>query len=228
MLVRQAYSSTALDTEFELLEAPSKTEDPQPLSPTSAPPSPDYTPTTTHINNELDSIEVFETKKRYWGTCEPIADIETESDELEDEGIDSKREEATSEDNQQLAVLAEDTIEDGPLSLGYKTNRRYALERVRDTTLPSPVEKPASPEWFLESPPISSVVPLLVGTPALAATLEEGDLLEIGAQLELYGSILYTHTERLDALPPRLFEGNGWDFTKFFSRSAVVSKEILS
>nr|GEX77687.1 hypothetical protein [Tanacetum cinerariifolium] len=57
-------------------------------------------------------------------------------------------------------------------------------------TLPSLVETPTSPEWFQESPLVSSIFPSLVATPAPAAVLDEGVLLELGEQLELHRSIL--------------------------------------
>ncbi|GJZ61636.1 hypothetical protein Tco_0617773 [Tanacetum coccineum] len=56
------YSPTAPDTESELLKAPSKTEEPQSLSPTSAPPSPDYTPATLHTDDESEPFETSETR----------------------------------------------------------------------------------------------------------------------------------------------------------------------
>nr|GEU65505.1 hypothetical protein [Tanacetum cinerariifolium] len=62
MLVRQAYSPTALDTESEPLEASLKIADPQPLSLTSAPPSPDYTPVTPYTNDESKPFKTFETR----------------------------------------------------------------------------------------------------------------------------------------------------------------------
>ncbi|GJU82739.1 hypothetical protein Tco_1285104 [Tanacetum coccineum] len=46
-------------------------------------------------------------------------------------------------------------------------------------------------------------------SPAATITVEEDEFLEVGAQLELHGSILHDHTQRLDALPPTLFEGHG-------------------
>ncbi|GKG46578.1 hypothetical protein Tco_0501424, partial [Tanacetum coccineum] len=52
-------------------------------------------------------------RKRYRGTSELIDDTNTECDESEDEGTDSKSEEAASEDQQQ-AVSTEDTTEDEP------------------------------------------------------------------------------------------------------------------
>ncbi|GKE52607.1 hypothetical protein Tco_1487763, partial [Tanacetum coccineum] len=78
------------------------------------------------------------------------------------------------------------------------------------------------------SPPVSPAIPSPVATPSSATTLNEDDLLEIGAQLKLDGSILHIHIEHLDALPPTLFEGYGQDFTELFSRSKVVREEIYS
>nr|GEW97859.1 hypothetical protein [Tanacetum cinerariifolium] len=61
MLVRHAYSPIALDTESEPLESPLETEEPQPLSPRSAHPSPDYTPATPHMDGESEPFETLET-----------------------------------------------------------------------------------------------------------------------------------------------------------------------
>nr|GEV61120.1 hypothetical protein [Tanacetum cinerariifolium] len=337
------------------------TEEPQPLSTTSAPPSPDYTPATPHTDDESESLETSETRtsptltpprafyyrstaqmilctqptlsfgyptnltkdmallpssfrkryissyetpssssssassstlpsqNRYRGTSELIVDIETESDESEDEGTDSKSEEAASENQQHQAVPAKDPAKDELVGLGYRAARRCAFERAGDTvpstyevvqsskstpdqqiagetptethtrlhvcstwkdpeegtiyidiecdiplvrspaqSSPSLVGTPASLEWFPKSLPVSPVILSPVATPAPAATLDKGDLLEIGAQLELHGSILHTHTKRLDVLPPTLFEGYGQHFTKLFSRSKSVHKEIHS
>ncbi|GKD71091.1 hypothetical protein Tco_1325181 [Tanacetum coccineum] len=204
----------------------------------------------------LASSPTLPSRKRYRGTFELIADTETESDESKDKGTNSKSEEAALKDQPHQAVPTEDTAKDEPLGLGYIAAIRRALERVGDTvpntfkdpeddivymdnefdiplvhslvqTSPSPVGTPASPEWFLESRPVSSIVPSLVATPTPVEALDASDLLVIGAQLELHGSILYTHTERLDALPPTLFEGYGRDFIELFSRSATVCEKIL-
>ncbi|GJZ63028.1 hypothetical protein Tco_0619449, partial [Tanacetum coccineum] len=86
-------------------------------------------------------------------------------------------------------VLTEDTAEDEPLGLGYYAARRHALERagtlcpipmrwdkVLDLhqTPPSLVGTLVSPEWSLESPPVSPVISSPVATPAPAAELDEG------------------------------------------------------
>nr|GEV85718.1 hypothetical protein [Tanacetum cinerariifolium] len=82
-------------------------------------------------------------RKRYRGTSELILDTETEDDELEakgagsesekseDEGLGSEGEEAAYEQQQQ-AVLIEDTTADEPLGLGYRAARL-------SLTIPSPV-----------------------------------------------------------------------------------------
>ncbi|GKD82121.1 hypothetical protein Tco_1348960, partial [Tanacetum coccineum] len=95
-------------------------------------------------------------------------------------------------------------------------------------TPPSLVGTPASPKWSPELILGLLVIPSSVASPAPVASLNEDALLEIGAQLELYESILHTHTERLDALPPSFPEGHDWDITKLFSRSEAVCEEIQS
>nr|GEU95736.1 hypothetical protein [Tanacetum cinerariifolium] len=252
MLVRRAYSPTALDTESEPLKSPLETKEPQPLSPTSADPSPDYTLATPHNDDESEPLETSKTKATSPHSTTPLADSTSPSSQRPpltqtsptpappralyyhsitrmDEGIDSKSEEAASEDQQHEADSTEDTVKDEPLGLAYRVVRRCALERVMDIvpstyevgqssrstldpqiaveTPPSLVGTQASPEWFLESPLVSAVVPSPVATSALVVALDEDDLLEIGAQLELYRSILHTYTEHLDSLPPSLFEG---------------------
>ncbi|GKA44184.1 hypothetical protein Tco_0736908 [Tanacetum coccineum] len=99
----------------------------------------------------------------------------------------------------------------------------------------APVQTPASPEWSSGSLPVSPaslIVPLLVVSPVttLAATIvvEEDEFIKVGAQLELHGSILQDHTQRLDALPPTLLEGMDQDITKLNDRSAAVRGEIHS
>ncbi|GJZ89426.1 hypothetical protein Tco_0661208, partial [Tanacetum coccineum] len=59
------------------------------------------------------------------------------------------------------------------------------------------VQTPVSIEWSSSSLPISP------------------------APLTLHGGILHDHTQRLDALPPTLFEGYGRDFTELFARSRL-------
>ncbi|GJY54879.1 hypothetical protein Tco_0446543 [Tanacetum coccineum] len=97
------------------------------------------------------------------------------------------------------------------------------------------VQTQASPEWTSGSLPISpasvtvpSPVSLPVTTLAATIAVKEDEFLEVGVQLELHGSILHDHIQRLDALPPTLFEGYGRDFTWLFTRSEAVCVEIHS
>ncbi|GJY61874.1 hypothetical protein Tco_0462531 [Tanacetum coccineum] len=151
-------------------------------------------------------------------------------------------------------VPIEDTTADEPLGLGYRAAICHALELAegpvpgtfKDGTLyidikfnappvRAPVQTLASPEWSSSSLPVSpasltvpSPVASLVTTPATTIVVDEEEFLEVGAQLELHGSILHDHTHRLDALPPTIFEGYGRDFIRLFTRSEAVRDEIHS
>nr|GEV19667.1 hypothetical protein [Tanacetum cinerariifolium] len=274
-LVRHAYSTIAADTQSEPFEDLSESEEPQPLSFTPTPLSPDYTPATPRTTDESEPIKTSKTRItsphsptpptnlatllssqqspltqtsltltpprafyyystgrmavlmhpalspglsarvtetmtlspssfQIWGTSELIADIETECNELEAEGIDSKNEEAASEDHQQHAVLAECTTEDEPLGQSSKSTPDQQLEIAGSLVILSPVASPAP-----------------------AAALNEDALLEIGAHLELHKSILYKHTERLDILPPSLLKGHGQDITELFYREDIRASSVL-
>ncbi|GKB82438.1 hypothetical protein Tco_0949333 [Tanacetum coccineum] len=205
---------------------------------------------------EVMALSPLSFRKRYRGTSELIADLDTESEESDDESTNSKSEEAASEDQQQ-AVPIEDTSADVPLGLGYGAARRRALELAEDTarntfevgqssrSVPDqqradetptprllvrftwenlvdgtvytdieyvmppvrvPVQTPSSPEWSSGSLPVSST----------------------SLTLELHGSILHDHIERLDALPHTLIEGFGWDISELLDRSGAVRDEIHS
>ncbi|GJU80102.1 hypothetical protein Tco_1282467 [Tanacetum coccineum] len=68
-------------------------------------------------------------------------------------------------------------------------------------------EEEAAPEVSPSSPAIPTPVASLVTTSANTIAVDEDVFLEAGTQLELHRSILHDHTQRLDALPPTLFEG---------------------
>ncbi|GJS38937.1 hypothetical protein Tco_0563980 [Tanacetum coccineum] len=70
------------------------------------------------------------------------------------------------------------------------------------------VQTPPSPKWSSGSLPISPSSP-------------------VGAQLELHGSILHDHTQRLDALPPTLFVDIDKDVRELYTRSGAVRDEIF-
>ncbi|GKB01771.1 hypothetical protein Tco_0829815 [Tanacetum coccineum] len=159
------------------------------------------------------------------------------SEESEDEGPDSESKEAVSEDQQQQAVLVKDTaIQPVQQTADETTTHRLPVrttwEDLVDGTIytdiefvmPSihaPVQTPASPEWSSGSllvSPTSWIVPSPVSSPVPTTVVGKGVFLEIGAQLELHGSILHDHTERLYAFPPTLLEGMGQDISKLYDR----------
>ncbi|GJS79335.1 hypothetical protein Tco_0729216, partial [Tanacetum coccineum] len=99
----------------------------------------------------------------------------------------------------------------------------------------APVQTPLSPEWSSGSLPVSSSSPVVpspiaspVATPTATISVDEDQFLEVGAQLELHGSILHDHTKRLDALPPTLFVNIDRDVRELYTRSGVVRDEIFS
>ncbi|GKD02554.1 hypothetical protein Tco_1177528, partial [Tanacetum coccineum] len=83
---------------------------------------------------------------------------------------------------------------------------------------------PVSPS----SPVVSSLVASPVTTPAATIAVDKNEFLEVGAQLELYRSILHDHTQHFDALPPALFEGYDRNFRELYTRSREVKDEIFS
>ncbi|GJR99006.1 hypothetical protein Tco_0271180 [Tanacetum coccineum] len=97
------------------------------------------------------------------------------------------------------------------------------------------VQTPPSPEWSLGSllvSPSSLVVPSPiaspVATPAATISVDEGQFIEVGAQLELHGSILHDHTQHLDTLPPTLVTYIDRDVRELYTRSGAVKDEIFS
>ncbi|GJX29749.1 hypothetical protein Tco_0237828 [Tanacetum coccineum] len=101
--------------------------------------------------------------------------------------------------------------------------------------LDAPVQTPPSPEWSLGSLsalPSSLVVSSPIASPVatLTATIsvDEDQFIEVGAQLELHGSILHDHTQRLDALPPTLVADIDRDVRELYTRSEAVRDEIFS
>ncbi|GJV75263.1 hypothetical protein Tco_1506847 [Tanacetum coccineum] len=86
------------------------------------------------------------------------------------------------------------------------------------------VQTPPLPEWSSSSLPVSQsslAVPTPVAspvtTPATSIVVGEDEFLEVGAQLELHGSIIHDYTQRLDALPPTLFEGYDRDLRELYT-----------
>nr|GEX29453.1 transposase (putative), gypsy type [Tanacetum cinerariifolium] len=192
----------------------------------------------------------FPIRKRYQGTSELILDTETEdeSSNSDAEGQGSEDEGPSLDDE---AVLVVNTTVDEPLCLGYGALRCHVLElgegsvsnpedgRVYTDILTyppvAPVQTPPSPEWssgsFLVSPSslvVPSPIASPVTTPATTISVDEDQFLKVWTQLELHGSILHDHTQRLDALPSNLFEGYDKDLRELYTRSGVVRDEIFS
>ncbi|GKB20670.1 hypothetical protein Tco_0854593 [Tanacetum coccineum] len=67
-----------------------------------------------------------------------------------------------------------------------------------------------------------SPIASLVATPATTISINEDQFLEVGAQLELYGSILHDHTQCLDALPPILFADIDRDVREMYTRPVLA------
>ncbi|GJS27614.1 hypothetical protein Tco_0488234 [Tanacetum coccineum] len=180
--------------------------------------------------------------------------LDDEGQGLEDEGPSIEKEEEAAPKGQQQAVSVANTAASEPLGLGYGAARRRALESTEEiapstyevgqssrfvpdqeglkrisafrqptlvtyvdpkdgrvyTDIPTyvplaaPVQTPPSPEWSLGSLPVSP-----------------------SSLLELHRGILQDHTQRLDALPPTLFEGHDKDLMELYTRSGVVRDEIF-
>ncbi|GJZ89864.1 hypothetical protein Tco_0661791, partial [Tanacetum coccineum] len=173
-----------------------------------------------------------------------------------EEGPSSEEEEEAAPEGQQQAVSAKDTVVDEPLGLGYGALRCHELvvgegEMPNTFEIPedgmvytdiltyvppvAPVQTPPSPEWSSGSLPVSPSSPVvptpvasLVTTPVATIAIDEDEFLEVGAQLELHGSILHDHIQLLDALPPTLFEGYDRDLKELYTSSGAVRDEIFS
>ncbi|GKE32185.1 hypothetical protein Tco_1451507 [Tanacetum coccineum] len=177
------------------------------------------------------SSPILPIRKRYRGTSELVEDTEEESldsdtkregsvdeglgsdDEghgLEDKGPSSEEEEEkAAPEGQQQEVLVVDTAVDKPLD---PEDGRVYTDIPTYVPPTAPIQTPPSPEWSSGSLPVSPSSPVVpspiaspVTTPAATISVDEDQFLEVGAQLELHGSILHDHTHHLDALPPTLF-----------------------
>ncbi|GKD68583.1 hypothetical protein Tco_1322673 [Tanacetum coccineum] len=97
------------------------------------------------------------------------------------------------------------------------------------------VQTPPSIEWSFGSLPISpsslvvpSPIASPVATPTATISVDKDQFIEVGAQLELHGSILYDHTQRLDALSSTLVADIDNDVRELYTRSGEVRDEIIS
>nr|GEW05678.1 hypothetical protein [Tanacetum cinerariifolium] len=144
-------------------------------------------------------------------------------------------------EGQQQAVPAADTAAGEPLGLGYRALRRRELaveedqrESVEDkgpglegkkekAILEGQQQAVLAADTFMIPSPVASLVTTLAGT----MSGDEDPFLEVGAQLELYESILHDHIQCLEALPPTLFEGYDRDLKELYTRSGAVRDEIF-
>nr|GFA90656.1 hypothetical protein [Tanacetum cinerariifolium] len=95
-----------------------------------------------------------------------------------------------------------------------------------------PVQTPPSPECSLGSLPVSPSSPLVlspiaspVATSTATISVDEDQFIMVGAQLDLHGSILYDHTQRLDTLPPILVADIDKDVRELYNRSLEREQE---
>ncbi|GJU00957.1 hypothetical protein Tco_1111295 [Tanacetum coccineum] len=181
--------------------------------------------------------------------------LDDESQGLKDEGLGLEEEEVVPK-GQQQAVSVVETIASEPLGLGYKALRHRKLvvgeDQVPSTfevgqssrvytdiptyvPLAAPVQTLPSPEWSLcsllvspSSPIVPSPIASLVATSTATISVDEDHFIKVGAQLELYRSILYDYTHRLDALPPTLVVDIDKDVRELYTRSGAVKDEIFS
>ncbi|GKC67234.1 hypothetical protein Tco_1099832 [Tanacetum coccineum] len=131
-------------------------------------------------------------RKRYRGTSALILDTDSEGDELGNED--------TKED-------VEDKTANEPLGLGYVAARSCALESTEEIA-PNPEDGRVYTDILTYVPPTAPVQTLPSPEWSLATiSVDEDQFLEAGAQLELHGSILHDHTQRLDVLPLRILIG---------------------
>ncbi|GKE28583.1 hypothetical protein Tco_1443967, partial [Tanacetum coccineum] len=111
-----------------------------------------------------------------------------------------------------------------------------------------PAQTPPSPEWSSGSLPVSpapsavtspisspmisltilSPIASPVTTPTATIPVDEDQLIDIGVQFELYGSILQDHTQRLNAMQHTLFADIEWDVRELYTRLGVVRDDIFS
>nr|GEW37505.1 hypothetical protein [Tanacetum cinerariifolium] len=139
---------------------------------------------------------------------------ENEGPGSEDEGLGSEEEEEAAPEGQQEAVLTEVTIVDEPLGLGYEALRCHELV-IGEGEIPRTLEVGQCSRFVSEHDEVERI-----------SAFRQPTLVH-GGQLKLYGSILHDHTQRLNALPPTLFEGYDQDLRELYTRSRAVKDEIF-
>nr|GFA88292.1 hypothetical protein [Tanacetum cinerariifolium] len=172
---------------------------------------------------------------------------EEEGPGSKDKGPSIKKEDEAEPEGQQQAVSVMDTVINEPLGLGYKELRCCKLA-LGEGSMPNTFEVGQSSRSILEHegergylhldiPPllqsftITRVVPSPIDSPVttLASTIsvDKDQFLRVMVQLELHGSLLHDHTQRLDVLPPALFEGYDRDLRELYTRSGMRENHDL-
>nr|GEX19349.1 hypothetical protein [Tanacetum cinerariifolium] len=195
-------------------------------------------------------------RKRYRGTSKLILDTDSEGDELgdddsgeggEDESSDADDERNGLNDECHGLVDKDHGLENEDLGLEEEViPEAHTITWVdpKDGSVytdvliyppVAPIQTPPSLEWSFDSLPISPsslVVPSSIASPV--ATLIANILVykdhfpEVGVQLELHRSLLYDHTQHLDALPPTLFADIDRDVRELYTRLREIRDEIFS
>nr|GFA34950.1 hypothetical protein [Tanacetum cinerariifolium] len=187
--------------------------------------SPTFTPTRALFYRRTARMTIHAQPAISSGHSARVAEAMTLSDSAfckrseEGPGLKGRKEETVPE-GQQQAVPAMDTIVGELLALSYKTLRRRELV-VGEDQVPGTFE-------VVKALVVLSPIASLVATPTATISIDEDQFLEVGAQLELYGSILHDQTQCMDVLPPTLFEGYDRDLRELYTRLVAVRDEIFS
>ncbi|GJY69103.1 hypothetical protein Tco_0472085 [Tanacetum coccineum] len=171
-------------------------------------------------------------------------DLEGEGHSSEDEGPGSEDEglgleEEAAPEGQQQAALAEDTTVDEPLGLGYGALRCRDLA-LGEGSVPSTFKVGQSSRSVPEHKGAERIFVFRQSTLVIWVDPKDGrvytDIPSYVPPADLFrhchllsgrlGSILHDHTQRLDALPPTLFEGYDQDLRELYT--SAIWRPVLA
>ncbi|GJT76658.1 hypothetical protein Tco_1043383 [Tanacetum coccineum] len=184
---------------------------------------------------EAIAMSPFSSRKRYRPSREtpsPTGDEigdDSEGDEVRDEDTDPDMDSEDFEGRGQQSPTQIDLptrltwvdLKDGTIYLDFSLDPRSLPSVQISSPSYSPllsIGTPSSPEWSTEYIPEPLPIPSLVA----AAPVGVDEFLEMCAQLALNKAMIQDHTERLDALPPTLFEHYDRDLRELYTRLGVV------
>ncbi|GKB13644.1 hypothetical protein Tco_0847567 [Tanacetum coccineum] len=190
------------------------------------------------VEDSLDSYSGSEDAKDEGPTAEdedPAAEDEGLTARVEGPGMDD---EGYGLDDESRAPVMGTTVS-APLGLRYGVLRQcklaleedeiYSTFEVGQSSGSAPdTERPERVSAFRQPTLTTWTDPEDVATPTATIPVDEDQFIEVGAQLELYGSILQDHTQRLDVMPPTLFAKIDRDVRELYTRSGAVRDEIFS